>query len=290
MSRIYNLVVPPLQSLFQAAYFTVEDVIDELIEDLIVFVLSFLLLFEELFTSLWSIFYLLLVGFALVFARYRFIASAEALANNFGPIADILNGVIGTIDALVGAVAAIGGAVVDLFGEVFAQDAPAKCLGCYFQTIPFINTTSAEDWLRSVPEECEPFNSASKILDGLVRDNVSPSVCPAMRKLYVVDWLYPWLWPIVDGLWLSYDPTPLYIGNENNCVAPQNPPRWECLLLGIGYVILEILLPLLLIAIMWRAFGRELVSVVYDILKIAFRLITTALSVAAGELYRILGS
>ena len=36
--------------------------------------------------------------------------------------------------------------------------------------------------------------------------------------------------------------------------------------------------------------GRELASVVYDVLRIAFRLVTAALSAAAGEVYRILGS
>ena len=290
MSYIYDVVVPPIQAAFQFTLETIDDIVNELVEDLIVFVLSFFLLFEEIFISFWSILYLLIIGFALVFARYRFIASAEALANNFGPIADILNGVIGTIDGLVGAVAAIGGAVVDLFGEVFSDDDPAKCLGCYFQTIPFINTTAAEDWLRSVPEQCEPFNSADKILDGLIRSNASPSICPTMRRLYVIDWMYPWLWPIVDALWLSYDPTPLYSGNENNCAGPDITPRWECLILGLGYVLLEVLLPLLLIGIMWRAGGRELASVVYDLLRSAFRLVVTALTLAAGALYRILGS
>lgn len=235
MSKIYDLVVPPLQTALEFVTVTINDITDELLEDLVVFVLSFFLLFEELFVSFWSIFYLLITGFSLVFARYRFIASAESLADRFGPIADIFNGVIGVIDGLVGSVAAIGGAVVDLFGEVFAGNAPAKCLGCYFETIPFINATSVEDWLRSVPEECEPYNSAGKILDGLIRSNASPSICPTMRRLYVIDWVYPWLWPLVDGLWLSYDPTPLYVGNENNCAGPDVTPRWECLILGLGY-------------------------------------------------------
>ena len=262
MAWVYDLVIPPIQSVLTLAYETVEDIVDELLEDLVVFVLSIFLLFEELFTSLWSIFYLLITGFSLVYARYRFIGSAESLADNFGPIADIINGVIGTLDGLIGAVAAIGGAVTDLFGEVFASDAPAKCLGCYFDEIPFINTTKVEDWLRTVPEQCEPFNSADKILDGLIRSNASPSICPTIRRLYVVDWVYPWLWwvpwpppppffpvakinlprrrPLVDGLWLSYDPTPLYVGNENNCAGPDITPRWECLILGLGYVLLEV--------------------------------------------------
>ena len=235
MAWLYDVVVPPIQTALEVTYAVIEDIVDDLLEDLLIFVLSMFLLIEELFTSLWSIFYLVITGFSLVYARYRFIASAESLADNFGPIADVINAFIGTLDGIIGAVAAIGGAVTDLFGEVFANDAPAKCIGCYFEEIPFINTTSIEDWLRTVPEQCEPYNSADKILDGLVRSNASPSICPTMRRLYVVDWVYPWLWPLVDGLWLSYDPTPLYVGNENNCVGPDITPRWECLILGLGY-------------------------------------------------------
>jgi len=94
----------------------------------------------------------------------------------------------------------------------------------------------------------------------------------------------------VNGLWLSHDPTPLYTGNENNCAGSDIEPRWECLILGLGYVLLEVVLPLLLIGIAWRAFGRELSSVVYDLIRIAFRIVVSSLTTAAGELYRILGS
>lgn len=47
---------------------------------------------------------------------------------------------------------------------------------------------------------------------------------------------------------------------------------------------------MLLVGIMWRAFGRELASIVYDLLRIVFRLVVASLSLAAGEVYRILGS
>lgn len=56
------------------------------------------------------------------------------------------------------------------------------------------------------------------------------------------------------------------------------------------YVLLEVVLPMLLVGIMWRAFGRELSSVVYDLLRIVFRLVVTSLTLAAGELYRVLGN
>lgn len=141
----------------------------------------------------------------------------------------------------------------------------AVCPVCYFTEIPLINTTAVEDWqgtlpwpvvpvtrtghvltpraprLETVPPTCARLNSAAKIYDALTRFYASPAICPTLRFLYPVQYVYNVVWPVSDALSLSYNPLPPYVDgprNEEighgNCIPPiVNPPHWECVILGV---------------------------------------------------------
>lgn len=209
-----------------------EDVtkqLDDMLEALIAVVLGIFEIIPEIIKSGWAIVFLLGTGITLVYARARVIASADGLALILPAMLQGVNLLISTVDTLVGAVASIGASLSNLLNSNTAANGGE---GGYTTVIPTINVEGVAAWIREVPAQCAPYTSSTTVIGGLMRQAASPSVCPAMRRLYVVDWLYPWVYPIVDFFALTYDPTPPYVGSENNCRATERVPRWECLVLG----------------------------------------------------------
>lgn len=251
-----------------------DDVTDALLE----IAVGFLQLFPEILKNGWALIFLLGNGLLLVYARSRLIASADGFAVVIPAVLEGFNLLIKTVDTLIGTVGTMGAALTNLINQ---KDVADGIDGTLFKTIPIINTDRVAQWLREVPGECAPYTSSTSVIDGLVRHSASRSVCPAMRRLYVVDWLYPWVYPIVDFFALSYDPTPPFVGSENNCAEPEKPPRWECLVIGAGYVVLELVLPLLLFSIAFSALGKPLLRLIYALLVLAFMMVVRTLEAAA---------
>ena len=261
-----------------------ESELDEIVEALVELVIGFLDLIFEIIKSGWALIFLLGNGLLLVYARSRLIASADGFAVVVPAVLEGFNFLIKTVDTLIGTVGAMGAALTNLINQ---KDVADGISGTLFKTIPLIDTESVAQWLREVPSQCAPYTSSTTVIDGLVRHSASPSVCPAMRRLYVVDWLYPWVYPIVDFFALSYDPTPPFIGSENNCEPPGKPPRWECLVIGAGYVVLELVLPLLLFSIAFSALGKPALRLVYAILVLTFMIVVRTLEALAEYLSTI---
>lgn len=244
-----------------------EEELDNVLFSLLAITAGFLQLVPEIIKNGWAIIFLLGNGLLLVYARSRLIASADGFAVVVPAVLEGFNFLIKTVDGLIGTVGAMGTVVSNLVNQKNVADGVS---GTLFKKIPVIDTESVAQWLREVPGQCAPYTSSTSVIDGLVRHSASPSVCPAMRRLYVVDWLYPWVYPIVDFFALTYDPTPPYTGSENNCEPPGKPPRWECLLIGAGYVVLELVLPLLLFSIVFSALGKPLLDLLWSLLVLAF--------------------
>ena len=245
----------------------VSSELDDVLESCLKLVFGLLELGPQLLKKAWALVFLTGTGLLLVYARKRFIASADGFAIVLPAILEGFNLVIKTVDLLIGTVGSIGKALSNLSMQ---RSVASEDYGSLFKTIPTINTENAAAWIREVPAQCEPYTSATSVLDGIIREAASPAVCPAMRRLYVVDWLYPWVYPIVDFFSLSYDPTPPFTGSENNCRPAGRAPRWECLAIGAGYVVLELILPLLLVSILFSAIGRPVFSLAGSLLSLTF--------------------
>lgn len=305
MGRKGNPIKYAVAGALRAARRVVEDLLDGIVADVLLVVFSLSNIITGLIESFWAIIYLSVVGLLLCLWRYNFILSVNELADNFGGIAATLNLAIVYLNWVVGKTIFMGALVIDAVEGVvaaaeqksfqeYADD--AVCPVCYFKSIPLINTTAAENWLRTVPPACAQLNSAGKIYDALVRYNVSPYVCPGLRFIWPVQWLYDIAWPVSDALSLSYNPIPPYVdGIRDDVIGRGNcepvltePPYWECVLLGLGFFCIEWLLPLLLFGVIWQAIGAALLRLIGRCLYATLRLAGAAIGVVLGTFVRLI--
>ena len=288
----------------RAARRVTEDLLDGLLEDLLIVLFSLSNIVTGLIESLWAIIYLSVLGLLLCLWRYNFILSVNELAGNFSGIAATLNLAIIYLNWVVGKTIFMGALVIDAVeGVVAAVEQKsfeeyvddAVCPVCYFTAIPLINTTAVEAWLAEVPPTCARLNSAGKIYDALVRYNVSPYVCPSLRFIWPVQWLYDMAWPLCDALSLSYNPIPPYVDGvrddaigQGNCEPTQaEAPHWECILLGLGFFCLEWLLPLLLFGVLWQAMGFAVIRLLGRCVYAVLRLVAAAVGLVVGTFVRL---
>lgn len=288
----------------RAARRVVEDLLDGIVEDVLIVVFSLSNIVTGLIESMWAIIYLTVTGILLSLWRYNFILSVQNLSANFAGIAATLNIAIIYLNWVVGKSIFMGALVIDAVEGVVAAveqksfsdyKDEAVCPVCYFDTIPLLNTTAVEAWLEEVPPTCARLNSAGKIYDALVRYYASGSVCPSVRFIYPIRWLYDIVWPLCDAFSLSYNPLPPYTDGprndaigQGNCVPPlEEAPHWECVILGLGFFCLEWLLPLLLFGVFWQAMGVAILRLAGRCVYASLRLVGAAAGVAIGTCVRL---
>jgi hypothetical protein len=105
------------------------------------------------------------------------------------------------------------------------------------------NPATIKLWVRTTATDCQPYDSFAAVGDGIFR-LASPAVCPLLRFVYPVPWLYTFASTFLG--WLSVDPNP----DVGNCAPSEPPIDVTCVLLGLGYIILDFLLPLTLLAML----------------------------------------
>ena len=299
-----NPVKYAVSGALRAARRVVEDLLDGIVEDVLIVVFSLSNIVTGLIESFWAIIYLTFTGILLSLWRYNFILSVTNLSANFAGIAATLNIAIIYINWVVGKSIFMGALVIDgVVGVVAAAEqksftefkSEAVCPTCYFSTIPLLNTTAVEDWLETVPPTCARLNSANKIYDALVRYHASSAVCPSVRFIFPVQWLYDIVWPLCDAFSLSYNPIPPFADGprnddigQGNCVPPiEEAPHWECVLLGLGFFCLEWLLPALLFGVFWQAMGVAILRLAGRTVYASLRLVAAAVGVAVGTCVRL---
>ena len=304
MARKGNPIKYAVAGALRAARRVTVDLLDGLLEDLLIVVFSLSNILTGLIESMWGIIYLTVLGLLLCLWRYNFILSVNALAANFTGIAATINLAIMYLNWTVGKTIFVGALVVDAVEGIVAavEQKPfdeyiddAVCPICYFTAIPLINVTSVEAWLNEVPPTCARLNSAGKIYDALVRYNVSPAVCPSLRFIWPVRWLFELAWPLSNAFSLSYNPIPPYVDGvrddvigQGNCEPTQTEaPHWECILLGLGFFCLEWLLPLLLFGVFWQAMGFAVLRLLGRTFYAVLRLFGAAVGVVVGTFVRL---
>lgn len=125
----------------------------------------------------------------------------------------------------------------------------------------YLNPVKATDLANSaatLPVRCEDYVGAYPVLQGMIRPFSDPVLCPVVR------WTYPspTLWSVANGAlgWLTYGAQPPGdLGSCLDCSAPNCNTNTTgltdslCVGLGVGYVIAEVLVPLLVLQIAWPA-------------------------------------
>jgi hypothetical protein len=103
------------------------------------------------------------------------------------------------------------------------------------------STTDIQTFFSRLPVECAAYDNIQEVFLFPAKALASPAVCPLVRFTWPVDWLYSASTTLLG--WLSWDADP----TGNNCVPKDTDPyAWVCVGLGAGYIIIDILLPLLL--------------------------------------------
>jgi len=108
-----------------------------------------------------------------------------------------------------------------------------------------ITNAQMEHFFRTTPSACHEYTTLAKVLVLPLRHYASAIVCPILRYL----WPVPWMYTAAHGIlgWLSFDPTPIAGAPPRNCEVPANDVDFLCVGLGSGYIVLEIVFPALIL-------------------------------------------
>ena len=111
------------------------------------------------------------------------------------------------------------------------------------QWIEAVDPTELKEFFTNAPIYCMPYDNVSTILKGTFRSFAGSAVCPVLRYVFPQDFLYT----LSNGLfgWMSYDPDP----TGNNC-EENDKMLAGCLALGAGYVVLEVFVPMIVLALL----------------------------------------
>lgn len=137
------------------------------------------------------------------------------------------------------------------------------------QWVEFIDPSDIKQFFTNVPIECAPYDNINSIMTGIFQSFAGSAVCPVLRYVYPVQ-------PLFDTSnflfgWMSFDPDPL--GNNCKPFEPEELPG--CFVLGLGYVIIEVLVPIILIALLLPLI-KSLVKTVWVVLVVSVTFVFTA--------------
>ena len=229
-------------------------------------------------------FFVLAVGILLVLARLGFFALIPTLLQYSVPIVDLINvclvlftlledAVITLIDAVV--------IVVDAVSALMGDDDPPLSLIEYedFTTITY---SEFEEDLRLIATECTPIDSTVDIADQWLPALLDETLCPVFRSVYALPYnIGPRLYQTFGGGWVS-DPTPWPMGNNCDRVVTTRHGIL-CGSLAVGYPVLEVIFPSVILGIFILSSGSQLSSLVAWIMTTTTRLVgSTACSVTSA--------
>jgi len=169
-----------------------------------------------------------------------------------------INIAIGIIDAIIAAVALLGGG--GLSHAHFIN-------WVWIKVISFNKVNRA---IRNVAATCRSYNNAGIIIQFLVRYNVHEYTCPAVRYVYPMQWLYNVCVSVLS--WTYYgSAAPITDAPSKNCEMPgQQSADYICVGLGIGFILIEVLLPIFLVYILITQLGRGIGRIAWTMIILVF--------------------
>lgn len=125
-----------------------------------------------------------------------------------------------------------------------------------FKKLPYLKTYTVSEllggnWheeLQLIPVTCTKFVEWQEVFGFFAGQLTRDNLCPFLRYIEPIPWLYRFMHGLLG--WLSVDPTP---DPGNNCADGVN--EWLCAILGLGYLILQLVIPLLLALIALNSYG-----------------------------------
>ena len=111
----------------------------------------------------------------------------------------------------------------------------------------------AIDEIQHLHDTCAPYNNPFTMLEDVILYYSHKPTCYLARYLYPVDWVYNFANPVLS-MFYKGSADPIVSENPNldvNCRANNlyDTVPWDCMALGAGFFLIEILIPLLLFLI-----------------------------------------
>ena len=201
------------------------------------------------------------VGVALVLSRLAFFASLPFMLRHVHTFVDIINTFVSAFIAVENVVIAVTDVIIESIA-LFTGDKPKPLAFQPFETVTY---SQFREGLNTVAKECTAVDSVGAMTEIAVPTVISPVLCPVLRTLYPL----PGMPRVASSLdWLSADPSPLPGGN--NCGGAFGYDMdyfWMCSGIGLGYVVLEVVLPIMLISLFIISSGRPACNAVMYLVK-----------------------
>jgi len=187
----------------------------------------------------WIIGIVILLGFVMIVLRETVLAMLPFFAKLLSLTADFANAFVIVLDALklmVTEIRVVINEAKSLFG--------GKLHAAKFVPLKFVSTTEVANGLIEIATVCTPMNNGFKVSTFILREVFNDLVCPAVRSLQ----------PTVMGhiahaatTGLTYSPDPTWTRSCTPLVPPSQ--AWVCASFGSGFVLLEIITPLIFIGL-----------------------------------------
>lgn len=221
--------------------------------------LSFVILLVTFHTLLAIV---MLLGGTMVVLRRLFFWMIPALIEWADPIVLVINFQIRLLNAFCDAAIGIFDIIAitdDIFGGSM-QAVPPMVWGT-------LTVSEYKHALKTIATTCVPYTDIWSTWQRAVMPEISPFVCPYARAIY----------PVTGDVahrfegFVTTDPDPY----GNNCDVDRVPPyAGVCVGLSAGYVILELLLPLMLLFFFLNAAGGPLKTVLWSATTLVLYLVT----------------
>jgi hypothetical protein len=230
--------------------------------DLVFGMVLFLL---DLFMWSWEIGVLLLCGLLLIAVRDLFLALCPVMLSNYKFATDIINAIlvfmeIG-VDVAITALDAVLGVVntlIQIANDISKLSGHGKLTGFQFKLIHWIpietvSYAEVKEALSTLPPTCVHFNTSGKVLLWFVQYGLSDYVCPVVRFVYPD----PGVYALANGLlgfMIRGSARPELFAPGDNCAEGRDSNRYDyaCAGMGIGYVLLDVFLAIVLLYLVLR--------------------------------------
>lgn len=205
------------------------------------------------------------IGLALVLFRVLFMESCPWLAKHASLAAALADGIMDWIWLMFAEIKLIITAIIDAVRVIegkhvkkFTIKGPPKKLSVH----------KVREFLLHFPVRCHDFEwGRAQLIQWPLQKMLNEAICPVLRYLWPLRYDVPWIYNVADAVlgWASFDPNP--IGPDGNNCKPDSDDNWVCVAFGVGYIVLEVFLPLLILFVFLWPFVILLLSEAIQVLK-----------------------
>lgn len=159
--------------------------------------------------------------------------------------------------------------VIDRIRSLFGHQIVAGSLH-HYKPLPNITAVELRNTLRNWTSSCVNVRNPTQLIALSAKLSFGDDICPYLRASY------PLGFPGEAFRWLTQWASPPSDPVNGNCYWPPHSPGWPCVVLGSGFVLFDILLPLIIILIVVGVVGvKNLFKIIIDSIGLLLAFIKT---------------